>query len=196
MSERPTSLRWMLPALVILLSCSPTGTTGPDTSRISLPPAWISASWGGNAVEPTDRTDRAPKEFRGQRCPTGSVRLENYTSPANAPPQARGPGLLVWNNCSITNSVGICARKGSLPQPAGNFALRACATDPLLTPFLDLKVLTLVTGRTPGIYIETAGAPSVEVFYCGTDTWLLGPPAADKVSCVMFPKPLAQSGPE
>lgn len=169
-----------------LASCS--GITapaaGPDTT--SFEPVWISASWGGGAVTPTDRTNREPTPFNGARCPATSVRLENYISGNDAPKPSAVPGLYLWNNCTDIISVGICVRKGSAAQPAGNFHLSACATDPLLTPFLDLAIFTINSGRFPGVFIPTSGSPSIEAFFCSDRSWLLAPPAAAKVSCVAF----------
>ena len=181
--------RVLTPLIFVTLSACETGNPfQPDTSAAPLDPVWISASWGGGSVLPMDRTNREPSEFRGQLCPSETVILESYTASAtNRPGQVFGEGLLIWNKCTIINTVGICVRKGSFAQPSGNFQLKACATDPLQTPFLDLKVLTINPNKVLGLYIPTFGSPSLEVFYCGTQTALLAPPVAAKVSCSVIP---------
>ena len=189
MSRRFASRSLLGLVLVGLASCSALAPV--DTEPQTYEPVWISASWGGGAVEPNDRTDRSPASFLGQRCPATSVRLENYASFSDADfcPYT-GSGLFVWNNCSIINSVGICVRKGSLAQPGGSIGnLQACATDPLATPFLDLKIITLNPGKPVGFCIPTTGEPSVEVFYCTDQTWLMGPPGSEKVTCMALPNP-------
>lgn len=73
-------------------------------------PVWISASWGGKANTPLDRTDREPAEFGGPRCPAESVVLEYFPDFC---PGWNFAGLKLRNNCTQANDVAICARKGS-----------------------------------------------------------------------------------
>ncbi len=144
-------------------------------------PVWISASWGGGSPDPLDRTEREPAKFFGARCPASSVRLRHYTDFC---PGWDGPGLHLWNNCNTENTVAICARKGSLPQPTGG--LEPCATDPLKTGFDGLQVITQQPGEALGFCFDTNGtAPSIEAFYCPISTDLVAPPLTGRIGCML-----------
>lgn len=147
-------------------ACAVTDATGPGGGLATYDPVWITASWsGGAAGAPNDRTDREPAAWKGLLCPAGSVSLTNHGGGF--------AGLNIVNTCTITVTYGLCATKGSPPQP--QFGLPECAPDALQTPLQRLKIITLNPGAL-GDYVNATQNLSVQVFYCSDQTTLMGGP--------------------
>lgn len=129
-------------------------------------PTWVTASWlGGITGSPTDRMNRAATQNNDRICPPTSLLLSIGTGGFQ--------GLTVVNNCESIVTYYLCATAGQTNEPQGG--LNVCASDALQTPLSRLTVITLRPGG-PGQGINSSRDLSVQVFWCGESTRLVGPP--------------------
>lgn len=140
--------------------------TAPTTTSSGYRPAWVIASWGfGITGNPTDRRDEDAVANTDSICRASSVRMTNWSGGF--------AGLTLINNCVSTVTYYVCATAGQRAQP--QFGLRSCASDALQTSLGNLTVVTLLPGP-PGFGINANRDLSLQLFFCGQQTTLSGPP--------------------
>lgn len=135
---------------------------------------WIFASWSGGAEgKPNDRTAQGPPlDTVPDRCLVDEVDLLFNGVDCGGTGDAF-IGLNIANYCPATTTFYICLTKGSLTQPGDQ--LQECATDPLDTPFSQLRPVTLNEGCT-GDFIAASAPLFINVFYCSPGQTLLTNP--------------------
>lgn len=140
--------------------------TAPTTTSRGYTPAWVTASWGlGATGNPTDRINRNAVNNTDSICPASSALLTNWSGGF--------AGLTLINNCVSTVTYYVCATAGQRAQP--QFGLRSCASDAEQTSLGSLTPVTLLAGP-PGFGINANRDLSLQLFFCGQQTVLSGPP--------------------
>lgn len=153
-------------AVLVALACPGPTTISDDGYVDGYVPTWVSGSWYGGATIVTDRKDIEATRATDPICPARSLTIK--------PAQDRVG--FVWT-CTQRQWIYVCATKGASAQPSGG--LPTCAQDPFDTPRANLR----------GVFVENDGLQvivpasqlySIEVFYCGSQTTVTGPPVRCK----------------